>query len=151
MIRRLILKISEHYIFTRYPSTKQFVKFSFVGVFVTLIDFSIYFTLTRLFLWWEEHFLYANGAAFLTALSVSFFVNKLWAFRNNHKSYRKQYTKFFISNLVALLISQLILYYLVSILSIGDIFAKPIAVAIIVLFNFFSYKFWVFKHKDLIS
>ena len=148
MIKKLFLRTRELHFFVRYPFAKQFIKFTFVGFFVTFIDFTIYFTLTRLFYWWEEHFLYANGVAFITALSVSFFINKLWTFRNDHPSYKKQYTKFFISNVVALTISQSVLYLLVSVIELSDIIAKPTAVSMTVLFNFVSYKFWIFKRRS---
>lgn len=146
MIKKFIERTREHSLLLRFPFAKQFIKFSMVGFFVTFIDFLIYFTLTRLFVWWGEHFLFANGVAFLTALSVSFYINKFWTFRNDHPSHHTQYTKFFFSNVVALAISQGILYYLVSVVELSDIIAKPAVVAVVVLFNFTSYKFWVFKN-----
>ena len=143
-----ILDLIHNYrIFRKYPSSRQFVKFSFVGSFVTTVDFTIYFSLTRLFTWWGEHFLYANALAFITALSISFFANKLWTFKNDHKSYTKKYIKFFISNLIALSGTQGILYILVALLEITDVIAKPAAVGAVLLWNFTIYKFWVFPQK----
>jgi len=142
----LIKSVREHRIIKEYPVSKQFIKFVFVGSFVTAVDFTIYFSLTRLFYWWEEHFLYANGIAFATALTISFFANKLWTFRNDHKSYTRQSVKFLLSNIIALFITQSILYLLVKVLGITDIISKPTAVVIVILWNFTSYKFWVFPH-----
>ena len=147
MRMRFIHVIREHSFVRRYPTVKQLIKFGFVGSFVTTIDFVLYFSLTRLFDWWAEHFLIANGAAFLTALTTSFFLNKLWTFRNDQRAYKRQSAKFLISNLIALAGTQSILYGLVTGLGITDIIAKPIAVAIVVFWNFMSYKFWVFPHK----
>jgi putative flippase GtrA len=144
---KLFSFIRDHMLIQRYPTVKQLVKFGFVGSFVTVIDFSIYFTLTRLFVWWGEHFLIANGVAFLTALTTSFFLNKFWTFRNDHKAYRKQSAKFFLSNLIALGGTQGILYILVGLLEWSDIIAKPLAVGVIVFWNFLSYKYWVFPNN----
>lgn len=141
-------KIRNHSLVHRYPTVKQVIKFGFVGSFVTSLDFVIYFSLTRLFDWWGEHFLVANGVSFLIALSTSFFLNKLWTFRNDHRAYRKQSIKFFISNLIALTGTQSILYLLVTVVGITDVIAKPFAVSVVVFWNFFSYKYWVFPDKS---
>ena len=148
---KLIDWARNHYLFIRYPFAKQFVKYSFVGVVVTSIDFSLYILLTRLFMWWREHFLYANCVAFMTAVTVSFFANKHWTFRHKHGSYKKQYAQFFAISAVGLFGNQTILFLLVRMAGIHDIVAKAIAVGVVVMWNFTAYKFIVFKKTPLIS
>lgn len=144
-----ISKVRNHYLLVRFPFAKQFIKFSFVGVVVTTIDFTTYILLTRLFEWWGEHYLYANGVAFITAVTFSFFANKFWTFRNDHPSYKKQYAQFFIISTISLTGSQMVLYLLVTVANFNDIIAKLFAIAVVVMWNFTAYKFIVFKKENL--
>jgi len=145
MIRDSFELIRNNAIFSRFPTTKQMVKFVFVGSAVTALDFTIYIALTRGFLWWEKHFLLANAVSFIVAVSVSFFGNKTWTFRDREGLYIEQYPKFFAVNLVGITVNQSVLFALTSYLSFYDLFAKIAATAIVVCWNFSMYKFWIFK------
>ncbi len=123
----------------------EFIKFSVVGGFNTVIDFSIYFGLTRNFIWFAQYYLAANALAFITANIFSFFVNKYWTFKVWQGSRWRQYLRFFTVSAVSLLAVEAVLYLLVSYFGIWDVAAKLVTLAVSVMINFLGSKFWAFK------
>lgn len=132
-------------LFKRFPVLKQFIKFGIVGVINTFIDFAIYFSLTRLFGFFQEHYLFGNFIAFSCAATSSYFMNKHWTFRDKSKQISIQYIKFFLVCFVGLLLTELILFSLVHFVQIYDLLAKVAAVVVVMFWNFLINKFWTFK------
>jgi len=126
------------------PSFGQFIRFSVVGLINTLIDFLVYFGLTRAISWFGEYYLAANALSFVAASTNSFFLNKNWTFGNQKKD-RGQYFKFIAVVAFTLLLSEVVLFFLVNRLGIYDLFAKILVLIVSVVSNFFLSKFMVFK------
>ncbi len=147
MIKELIENGRNHRYFKKVPALKQFLKFGIIGVVNTLIDFIIYFLLTRSMPFWREHYLWANLISFSVAVANSFYWNRRWTFRNTNKNLRVQFTKFYIINLTGLVINESLLYYLVSRVGFHDLSAKFIVVMIVVFWSFSLSKFWAFREE----
>lgn len=128
---------------------KQFIRFALVGCLNTGLDFMIYAALTRLFLFWEEHYLIANFIAFSTATVNSYLLNKYWTFKDKSKKHSQQYAKFFTVSFIGLLLTEIILYMLVE-AGMHDLLAKLLAIGVILFWNFFANKMWTFKKTDLV-
>jgi len=120
---------------------KKFIKFCLVGVSNTLIDYGIYFLLTRGF---SLHYLLANFFSFSLAATWSFFWNKYWTFKNYQRGIFSQYLKFFLVSLGGLFWSSLFLYFFVQILNLYDLISKILVIIIVVFWNFFLNKYWTF-------
>jgi putative flippase GtrA len=121
---------------------RQFVKFCLVGIINTAIDYLVYFGLTRGL---DLYFLYANIIAILVAMTFSFIFNKYWTFRDYQKNIKKQYSKFFLVNIVYFLLNNMIVFSLVKYLLIFDLLAKIIAIFIGLIWNFTANRHWTFK------
>jgi len=120
----------------------QLVRFCVVGVFNTIIDYGVYLFFSRsvgLF------FLYANILAILAAMTFSFFVNKYWTFSNFENKIKSQYAKFFLIGVVYFILYNSIFYFSVNNFKIYDLWAKVIAIAIGLSWNFIANKYWTFK------
>jgi len=124
---------------------KQFVKFVLVGAISTLIDFGIYIFLTRFFVFWQTHYLWANFTAMIVASIVNFLANKSWTFKNGKKKILDQYIHFCIVLVLGLFAYQFLFGFLVANLNWYDIIGKAIAAFVIMLVRFHLHKFWVFK------
>lgn len=123
---------------------RQLIKFSIVGAGNTIIDFSVYFLLTR---YAGIPFLLASAISWLLAVTSSFTLNKLWTFRvKGTLGIREQYIKFFLVSVVSLVLSLSILWLLVTEFGIHDLIAKIATIGIVVFWNFFMNKFWTFKN-----
>lgn len=122
---------------------RQLIKFSIVGLSNTLMDFSVYFVLTR---YAGTPFLLASTISWLLAVTSSFTFNKIWTFRvRGTQGIRDQYIKFFLVSVVSLILSLSLLWLLVTEFHIHDLLAKIATIGIIVFWNFFMNKFWTFK------
>ncbi|MCF7906721.1 GtrA family protein [Patescibacteria group bacterium] len=124
---------------------KQFIKFILVGGISTVIDFSLYILLTRFFLFWQSHYLWANFASMFVASLFSFFLNKEWTFSANNKKVWRQYLDFYITMIFCLLLYQALFGFISLTLGWYDIVAKALSAFLIMLFRFHLHKFWVFK------
>ncbi|OGY89707.1 MAG: hypothetical protein A2927_00105 [Candidatus Komeilibacteria bacterium RIFCSPLOWO2_01_FULL_45_10] len=146
MIEKIIHYLISQRILNRFPVLKQFIRFSLVGVISTLIDFLVYFGLTRLIVWFGHYYLVANAISFTLAVINSFILNRHWTFADgSDRKLHFKFIKFFIVNFFTLIVVELSLYYLVEHLLIYDLFAKILVLLISVISNFCLIKFWVFK------
>lgn len=128
---------------------RQCVRYVIVGVVNTGLDFGMYVGLTRGFEFWEHHYLLANGLAFIIVVTWSFFLNKYWTFKNREARYVTQYLKFVVITLVGVGIAEGVLYAGVEIFATHDLVAKIMAAPLVVVWNFFAYRFWVFRAHDV--
>jgi putative flippase GtrA len=126
---------------------KQFIKFAIVGSSNTLVDFVIYIFLTRALGW---HYMVAATAAFVVAVTWSFYFNRRWTFRAHvHRhSVRRQYARFVAANGLSLVLNLSLFYMIVDVYGVYDLFAKAGAGSIVALFNFNLNRLWTFASKD---
>lgn len=128
------------------PLIGQFVRFAIVGVINTGVDYVTYFLLTRLVDYFDEHKVYATSIAFILAATNSYFMNKIWTFRDKSRQVGEQYLKFFAVSLVGFGLNALIFYFLLR-LGLYDILAKVLTTGVVLFWNFLANKLWTFKQK----
>ena len=140
-------------------SARQFVKFGITGSLGAIIDYSSYITMTRGFGWADTYpilgfdIIGANVVSVLLAISVMFFVNKYWTFRNTERNVLQQGVGYFALNLTTFVLNQILTSFFafqVPVLaalfgSTKDLIAKALAIGIILFLNFFGSKFLVFR------
>lgn len=143
---RQVTQIKSNSLLQKYPIILQIVKFGLIGIFNFIIDLSIYLILTR-----ELSFYYilAHISSFLIANSISFLLNKNFAFqdKNKDKIFIK-YLKFLGLTIISLIISATILFICVNYFKIFDIYGKILGTIVAAIWNFLTYRFIVFKTKD---
>ncbi len=138
MIKNLVKKII----------SKQFFRFCLVGGFNTVLIFYLYFLLTRKL---HLYYLSANTIGFFIGVTNSFFLNKRWTFKNKEQQTHKQYLKFWLMALCGLGLNAIIIFLLVDYVQLYDFFAMVIATGIILFWNFFMGRHWVFKVKQNVA
>jgi putative flippase GtrA len=132
-----------YYLIYRY---RTFWRFSIVGVTNTLVDYSIFYSLTRTA---GLDSLWANPISVESAILWSFIWNSLWTF-SERKSSKSLIVRFFIFQFVSLgglAVSQLSLLLLNKYLSVFDLVAKAITIPIVLIFNYILNSRWTFKDK----
>lgn len=120
----------------------QFIKFSVVGLFNTVVDFSVYYSLSRFL---GFNFLIANAFGFFCSVIVSYLLNKKITFVSKSKIGLNEFVKFLSFNLITLFVVELVLYVGVSLFYYNDLVVKLFATAVSVLLNFIFSKKLVFK------
>jgi putative flippase GtrA len=124
---------------------QQFVKFILVGGVSTVIDFSLYIFLTRFFLFWQSHYLWANFISIFIASFFNFFLNKELTFLPKVKKLWRQYLDFFLTMILSLFLCQILFGFISLTLGCYDIVAKALSAFLVTLLRFHLHKFWVFK------
>ncbi|MFA6098560.1 MAG: GtrA family protein [Patescibacteria group bacterium] len=134
-----------------HPSVVEFLKFGIVGVAGTLVDFSSYALLTRVF---GVYYIYATATSVFLAIVNNFFLNKFWTFKKGDSGKAKsESVKFFIVSLVNYFLNLGIVYIVVehsgAVKYFGDnvdFFAKAVAIGIVLFSNYFGNKYWTFRN-----
>lgn len=124
---------------------KEFIKFCIVGVTNLVIYMSVYWFFTRLFGW---HYIAASICGFLVAVSWSFTINLNWTFRHKTGDRRYQYAKFFISNIIVMLLNLALLTFFIEALKIYDLLGQLFVSIIGAFVNFSLNRFWTFNDKS---
>ena len=123
--------------------TKQFIKFSIVGVANTIVNLVVLYILTEFF---GIYYIFSAVFAFLIAVTNSFLINKVWTFNEKlgHKI-SSRYPKFIFVSVIALIINLIVLYVLVEFFGIWYILAQIFGISTNLLINFFGNKIWTFQ------
>jgi len=145
IIQKIRNLINDFPLFSRYPVSKQFIKFCLVGLTNVAVELIVYIILTRTC---KLFYIVAALLAYLVAVSWSFLINRRWTFRHNGRDIHRQYAKFFIANTVSETINIFLLYLFVNQGGMHDILAKFLASFIVAFFNFALNRWWTFKVSD---
>lgn len=139
----------------KYQTLIQFLKFAFVGVINTAVDFAV----LNLLMWTTGIYkgrwiILLNAIAFSVAVINSYIWNKFWTFKAKEtEAGPQEFTKFLIISLVGIGLNTGIVYFVTTyvppILSISAPLwantAKILATVLSLIWNFIGYKFLVFK------
>jgi putative flippase GtrA len=126
---------------------RELTKFGIIGAVNTVLDYAIFNALYAI------GPLKAQVIATCVAATSSYFMNRHWTFRDRARSgLRREYTLFFLFNLIGLAIALAVLGVTKYGLGYDSRFAgnvaKTIGLVLGTLFRFWSYRKWVFLHPD---
>ena len=141
---------------------KQFTKFALIGVINTGIDLIILNAETMLTNIKEgSGYAVQKGLSFLVAVTFSYFFNKYWAFQDKSKENEgKKFSQFLSISVIGMLINVSVATLAITFLKVpvNNLLQLPAltdqmwvnlgalaGTAIGLIWNFFGYKFWVFK------
>lgn len=131
----------------------QIFKFAIVGFLNTSLDFGVlnllsYFT----GIYSGFYIIFLNSAAFLVAVINSYFWNKYWTFNQQGGIKGEEFLKFIAVSFIGLALNSFLVYTITTFASFFDMtpqllenFAKILATAVSLVWNFTGYKFFVFK------
>ncbi len=124
---------------------KLFIGYVIFAGFATLVDLGLLYSLTEFFHVW---YFYSAIFAYFAGMVINYSLNKYLNFRNKSKQIISQFGLFAIVALIGLGLNQLILYSLVEFAKLWYMFAKFIAIFIVMLWSFYGHKkltFGIFK------
>ncbi|MFZ6035950.1 MAG: GtrA family protein [Patescibacteria group bacterium] len=139
-----------HPIIQQRPGIFQFAKFAVVGVVGTCVDFGVYALLTRVF---GLYYIAATAISVLLAIVNNFLLNKHWTFdKGDSGNARSESGKFFVVSVINYFLNLGIVYFIVEHTAAhqlfganDDLFAKMVAIGIVLFSNFFGNKYWTFR------
>jgi putative flippase GtrA len=119
----------------------QFVKFGIVGVSNTLLAFSVYTLLLKVFGVW---YLAASGIGFGVGAVNGFLLNRRWTFKE-HVGDALTPVRWTVVQGCGLLANLGLVYVLVSDASLDKLVGQAFATAIVVVLTFFANRAWTFR------
>lgn len=138
---------------------KTIIRFGIVGVINSIIDYCIFEILVAVL-----HVHSSSGLFICTLISGglavinSYFWNKRWTFKDKNKDYVQQFIRFALLNAVSLTINATAVIILNGIFpanfmihghAVKSLYlTKALAILITMVFNFITYRAFVFKQKD---
>ncbi len=121
----------------------QYFRYLICGGTATLVDVSLLFFLTHIF---HVYYLIAAAISFATGIIVNYTLNIILVFKSSGKV-KKEFFLFALIGIGGLFWTEIILWILVDKLNIYVMFAKAIAIVLVLQWNFFMRKKFVFPEK----
>ena len=132
----------------------QFIRFGCVGAINTAVDYAVFWIVNRILgesiLLGEKNYLIAQCMGFAAGTLNAYFMNGTFVFRaeNKPRSRGKQpLLRSFIGYGFTFMLSELMLYLLVSCQGLNKYLAKLITLCVTIPLNFIINRFWIFKNK----
>lgn len=120
-----------------------FLKYFIVGISSFVVQITLLFLLTAV-VGLEK--IPANVLSVFITMSFNFYLSNKWSFKNNNKNNRQKLVKFTIITILNYCFDTLFAFPLMAVtLGINQYLVKVIITGMMVVWNFFFYKLWVFK------
>lgn len=124
---------------------KQFIKYALIGGASLVIDFIIYYSLTRFISFFHNKLIVAKAVSFFISSVFNFNFNKKWTFGKKSPHNLKEIAKYYSVAFSALGINALLMFIFLKFLP--DLLAWFFAAAITALLNFVASRLWVFANE----
>lgn len=124
----------------------EFAKFVVVGGISAILEYSLYFLFKT-----AVDYLIANVLAFALTNIVTFILSRRYVFGSSNNNRVAELALFVLCLGGALLVNQIVLWTSVEFMSVDDKIAKALAIAITVIWNFFTRKHIVFKNREVVT
>jgi putative flippase GtrA len=122
----------------------KFVRFSVVGFINTAASYLAFFILLEV---GHVPYLLSSILAYLLSILISYIGNKYWTFKTSATALHVEFIKFFILNMIGLAINTALMAFLVEIFNVHPLVAQILAMAVVIFYNFFGSKHWVFREN----
>ncbi len=126
-----------------YNKYRELIKYCIIGCSGALLDFIVYTILLKAF---GMNYLRANALSVTAGITNNFFLNAYLNFKVTDNMF-KRFISFYLVGILGLLISEILLYLLVDIMSMNSIIAKIITIFVITIVQFILNKTITFKKK----
>ncbi|MBU4142565.1 GtrA family protein [Patescibacteria group bacterium] len=125
---------------------KEIVKFIISGGTAALTNLSLFYFFTDILGIW---YLLSSVLSFVVSFFVSFYLQKFWTFGDTNKeALYKQMVLYLLMAFFNLIINTAAMYVLVDFFKVWYMLAQFFITAIIALWNFIVYKFFIFKRAS---
>ena len=139
MLKEIIIKIVQEKLSAQ---IKQFFLYCIGGGFAFIIDVGGLYIFTEYFKIW---YLFSATLSFILAAIFNYCFQRFITFKSADKNIGRQFIFFVIIAAIGLLINNTLLYLLVELAGVWYIFAKALAAAVVLIWNFIANKKFTFK------
>lgn len=119
---------------------QQFIKYAGVGGIAFICDYAVF----ALALFLNIHYLFSTLLAFCAGVTVSYLMCVVWVWRGTEATTFKDMTLFVLIGVVGLLLTLVLMWFFVEILSFNPMLSKLVVAGLVVIWNFGMRKTFVF-------
>lgn len=127
-----------------YSKFRNLILYGIIGCCSSGLDFLLYTLFVSVFGW---HYILSNCISVLAGITTSFTLNRNFNFKVKDKT-RKRFAIFLTVGLCGMMLSNLILYVCISMMSLNKIISKLLSIVLVVFFQFFVNKYVTFKPSE---
>ena len=121
----------------------QLIRYTFVGGFAFLVDFTILFLLTD---YMGINYLISAFFAFVIGLLTNYLLSRKWVFRDSSINNKYvEFSFFALIGFVGLLLTEVLMWTFTDMMGVYYIISKLMVTIIVYLWNFFARKFLIFN------
>ena len=121
----------------------RFIKFAFVGVLNTLLNWILFFMLNSI----GVYYIVSNVMAYSISTINSYIWNSKWVFKYEGNNKKITTIRFISLNIFGLTVNTIILFLLVDIIKLNKIMGLIITTIIVMFVNYLVNKLWFFSKK----
>ena len=123
------------------PATRQFIRFSVVGVVNTALSYVVFLLL----LWSGAHYLVASVVGYFCGIVNSYVLNRRWTFQSRQAARLPEFLRFCVVNAVGLALNTGVLHILVAWFGVSPEIAQLFALCASMIAGFIGNKLWTFN------
>ena len=127
-----------------YFKFRNLIRYGIIGCCSSGLDFLLYTLFVSVFGW---HYILSNCISVLAGITTSFTLNRNFNFKVKDKT-RKRFAIFLTVGLCGMMLSNLILYVCISMMSLNKIISKLLSIVLVVFFQFLVNKYVTFKPSE---
>ena len=124
---------------------RELVEYVFWGVMTTVVNYAVYFLLTKVF---HVHYLTSNGIAWAVSVAFAYFVNKIFVFRSRDWAWKvalRELWQLVASRLFSLGLEMAVMWCFVDLLRCPHLAVKLAANVVVVIVNYVLSKWIIFR------
>jgi putative flippase GtrA len=122
-------------------NVRQFVKYVITGLVSFAVEISLVYLFTDVLKVW---YIYSNSMALSVVFIINFSLNRFWAFRSR-QPFMKQFITSGLLFALNLVVGNAIMFFFTDKIHLYYLFSKVIATGMSVAWNFFLYKYYIYK------
>ena len=132
-----------------YYKNPEIWNYLIVGLLTTVVSLLTYFIVTRTVLNPNDELelQIANIISWVFAVIFAYITNRVFVFKSKNKNILEELSKFVGSRIASLLMDMLIMFIIVSLLSLSDVIGKIASQIVVTVANYILSKLLVFKEK----
>ena len=127
------------------PAARELILYLVFGVLTTAVSIGSYALLHGPL---GMHYLAANVASWVVSVLFAFCTNRSFVFSGGGTGWPRQLLLFALSRLGTLAVEEAGLFLLVDLLSVGELAAKAVMQAVVIVLNYILSKFLVFQRRE---
>ena len=136
------------FIIKMYRKYKEAIDYLFWGGVTFVLSLVLFYVFANIMNIYEQ---IANILSWIVCVLFAYFTNRTFVFQSKVKGIKnifKEFKEFVTARLLTLVMENAILFVMIDLLTINNMFSKLVGQFVVIVSNYFLSKLWIFKNKE---